>query len=123
MEPVSLRSDEERAAHCRAQGIIPEQHCCLDMAWWISEPVEWPGQGPNPVMLWLEAWDEYRINIPRGGNAAVVVRFCPWCGQELPPTKEELWHQALYDLGFFDPTEQDIPEELKSDLWWRTRGL
>ena len=119
MERITYRSDEERRQHCLAQGIDPEQHCCLDMAWFIAEPVEWPSQGPNPIMMWIASWDEYRINIPTGGHTSVRIRHCPWCGTRLPESKRALWHETLEAMGYADPGNDDIPKEFNSDAWWR----
>lgn len=117
-EPLSYWSDEERYALCLSKGIDPAQHCCLDMAWFISEPEESP-QGPNPIMLWIDAWNEYRINIPRLGNSSVVVSYCPWCGQRLPGSLRVRWYETLHQMGYMDPGEEEIPKEFDSDAWWR----
>lgn len=89
------------------------------MAWFITEPIEWPSQGPNPTMMWVACWDEYRINIPTGGHASVRIRYCPWCGIKLPETKRALWYETLRAMGYADPGDDDIPEKFNSDAWWR----
>jgi hypothetical protein len=119
MEQLTYKTDDERRAFCISKGIDPTQHCCLDMAWFISEPVEWESQGPNPVILWISRWNEYRIEISRHGNSATLIYFCPWCGQRLPPSLSEEWYQTLRAMGYDDPGEQDIPQEFESDAWWR----
>lgn len=119
MKKVTHHSDESRRAFCLAKDIDPSQHCCLDMAWFISDPVEFESQGSNPVLLWIKSWNEYRINIPRGGNSSTIIRFCPWCGSSSPISLQETWLNTLYALGFEDPGEQDIPPEFESDAWWR----
>jgi hypothetical protein len=118
MERLTHKTDEEQRAFCARKGIDPSQHC-LDMAWFISDPVEHESQGANPVISWIPNWDEYRIHISRRGNRAVPIRFCPWCGARLPESKAELWFKKPNALGYDDPTEQDIPEEYTSDKWWR----
>lgn len=119
---LSYRTDEERRSHCRETGILPEQHCCLDMAWFISKPIEWPSQGANAPLLWISSFDEYLVNIPMGGNTAVPIRFCPWCGTRLPESKQELWRQTLRELGYRDPGNEKIPPEFNTDRWWRDRS-
>ena len=52
MEKITFRTDAERRQFCHSKGIDPKQHCCLDMAWFISAPVAWEAQGPNPVIQW-----------------------------------------------------------------------
>lgn len=119
MERLSNYTDDDRRRLCRSHGIDPSQHCCLDMAWFISEPVEHESQGKNPTMLWIQCWNEYRINIPRNGNTSIPVRFCPWCSARLPESLRERWYQTLYNLGFHDPGNDKIPEEYNTDAWWR----
>src|SRR5437870_8724150 len=63
MRRTTTRTDEERRSFCLSKGIDPSQHCCLDMAWFISDPVEWESQGAKPVMTWIEAWNEYNIAV------------------------------------------------------------
>jgi len=118
---LSYRSDDERRRFCLSQGIDPAQHCCIDLAWFISNPIEHESQGENPVLLWIKSWNEYRINIPLGGNSSTLIRFCPWCGAKLPASTREEWYQQLHRLGFSDPGEQEIPSEFDSDAWWRTK--
>ncbi len=33
------------------------------------------------------------------------------------------WFDALEELGFDDPDNQKIPEEFKTDEWWKKRWL
>jgi|SRR6516162_2003866 len=122
MEKLTHKSDDERRSFCISKGINPRYHCCLDMAWFISKPVEWESQGPNPVILWLPQWNEYRIDISHRGHASTSIYFCPWCGKKLPEPKTDLWYKTLYELGYDDPSEQDIPDEFNTDAWWRGRG-
>lgn len=94
------------------------------MAWFIAEPVERDSQGPNPVILWLGAWNEYRIDISHRGYSSTLIRFCPWCGRRLPDSKRVLWHETLVALGYEDPGGDDnIPEEFETDQWWRGENL
>jgi len=118
---LTSHSDDDRRRFCLTRGIDPAQHCCIDLAWFISNPVEDESQGANPVLLWIKCWNEYRINIPRGGNSSTLIRFCPWCGTKCPRSRREEWYQQLHRLGFSDPGEQEIPSEFDSDAWWRTK--
>ena len=59
--------------------------------------------------------------------------YCPWCGTELPESVGDVWDEILekeYGLkisDFFNEKgewdESRIPEEFKSDAWWKKRGL
>ena len=52
--------------------------------------------------------------------------FCPYCGTKLPKSllferDDEL--EKVLDKESCDITEDEIPEEFKSDEWWKKRGL
>lgn len=56
------------------------------------------------------------------------INFCPGCGKELPQSLDNEWKEVLMkEYGI----EEDhcsiwnpmVPEEFKSDAWWKTRGL
>jgi hypothetical protein len=115
--------DRSRRDQCLASGINPEQHCCLQIAYYISRPVECQSQGPNRVLDWIAPWNEYRIPVSYDGNASTLISFCPWCAAKLPESRRDLWYKTLYELGYTDPSEQNVPEEFNSDMWWRKRGI
>jgi hypothetical protein len=119
---MKVATDQAKVAHCRSKGILPEQHCCLDMAYAISHPVEVEHQGSNRVLDWIASWNEYRIPVAHDGYSSTQIRFCPFCSKELPPSRKKEWYETLYALGFTDPPEQDIPREYDSDVWWRNRA-
>ena len=119
MKRLTSKTDDERRSFCLSKGIDPSQHCCLDMAWFISKPIEYESQGPNPVIAWVASWNEYWIEISRLGNSATVIYFCPWCAQRLPASLRDEWYQTLYSMGYDDPGMDDLPPEFNSDLWWR----
>lgn len=90
MEPVTRRTDAERIAHCKKKGVDPAEHCCLDMAWFASDPIEWEVEGPNPVIQWVREWGEYRLYPSKGGHTSTQLYYCPWCGRRLPQSKKGL---------------------------------
>ena len=55
--------------------------------------------------------------------------YCPWCGTKLPKELGDEWVDTLYhEYGLKSPCEGDedadkVPEEFKSDKWWKKRGL
>ena len=59
--------------------------------------------------------------------------YCPWCGKKLPKTLGDEWEEVLqneYGMAIndvFDKTgrwdELKVPEELRTDEWWKKRGL
>ena len=57
-----------------------------------------------------------------------VIIYCPYCGTKLPTNlcAGDEYYDALEEaLGkeFCDITEDEIPEEFKTDEWWKKRGL
>ncbi len=112
----------DRAQRCQRNGITPSNHCCLDMAYNISRPIEVPHQGPNRVLDWYAPWDEYMIPVAYDGYSATIIAYCPWCGRKLPESKRNSWYETLRSMGYDDPGEQDIPNEYHSDAWWRKRA-
>jgi len=115
------RPEGEKAAYCRERGIDPTDHCCLDMAYAISHPVETEHQGPNRVLDWIASWDEYLIPMPYDGYFSTLIRYCPFCGGRLPESKRTRWYETLWSLGFLDPGCEEIPTEFDTDRWWRER--
>ena len=55
------------------------------------------------------------------------LKYCPWCGIELPKNLWNEWHDEIEKLGFELPLESadydKIPEEYMTDEWWKKRGL
>jgi hypothetical protein len=90
------------------------------MAFAISRPLLTPHQGPNRIVDWHAAHNVYRIPMPYDGYASTVIRYCPWCGSQLPPSRREEWYRVLRSMGYSDPGGDDvIPPEYESDKWWR----
>lgn len=116
---MKQRTEEEKLSYCRNQGIVPEHHCCTEMAYCIARPVEVEHQGPNRVIDWIAGWNEYLIPVAYDGYSSTNIQFCPFCGDGLPPSKRDQWYEALYALGYNDPTEQEIPNAFNTDEWWR----
>jgi hypothetical protein len=74
---------------------------------------------PDVLIRYTPKFDEYGIIIHDGGSAASSIKYCPWCGQPLPESKRDKWFETLERLGFDDPSEQEIPEQYKSDMWYQ----
>jgi hypothetical protein len=59
--------------------------------------------------------------------------YCPWCGKKLPEDLYDQWEELLkkeYNLtihDFFGKNgrwdESKIPEEFRTDEWWKKLGL
>lgn len=109
------RNEKSKQEACQLAGIVPEHHCCMDMAYAISKPKITPHQGHNRIIDWIASWNEYIIPVSHDGYASSLIRYCPWCGRFLPDSRREEWYQRLYALGFKDPGEEQIPSEYDTD--------
>jgi len=58
-------------------------------------------------------FDDYWIE---AGGAKQRLFFCPWCGQELPPSQRDRWFDEL-ELAGIDPNVDDIPDKFQSGAW------
>ena len=100
-------------------------HCCADMLRQLSHKCDRhadPYDCPDQIVSYYAKFDEYGLIIHDGGASSVGIKFCPWCGTELPPQKRDLWFETLEQLGFKDPVrDKDLPDEFKSDAWWQAR--
>lgn len=120
MQPWPNNEEDLRKA-CESAGVRPEHHCCLEMAFAISQPTLTPHQGPNRIVDWIDSWNEYRIPVPYDGYSSTLIWHCPWGGRRLPESRQTEWYDTLHSMGYTDPSEQDLPEEFNSDRWWRER--
>jgi hypothetical protein len=60
-------------------------------------------------------------------GVSLALRFCPFCGSDLGKRLNEEYYDTLEnEYGIEDPdfiNFTNVPEEFKSDKWWRKRGL
>lgn len=73
---------------------------------------------------------EYKTGLKRGAPLEDVlwrgqtIFYCPWCGKKLPIRLRGEFKTILRREYNVDPYgEGVIPQEFKSDVWWKTRGL
>lgn len=56
-----------------------------------------------------------------------IITFCPWCGAKLPKSLGKEWCQLIKEeFGIEDIFKEEwdkLPQEFKTDEWWRKRGL
>ena len=56
-----------------------------------------------------------------------ALNFCPFCGQKLDKRLNTEYYDILYNeygIEYPEANEADkVPEEFKSDKWWRKRDL
>jgi hypothetical protein len=59
------------------------------------------------------------------------IPYCPFCGSKLPKLLvDERWDTILRELGpdylpddDNNPPKKELPEEFRTDEWWKKRGL
>lgn len=97
-------------------------HCCETMKGQVNIKCNVhadPFDCPDTLITYNDKFDEYGLIIHDGGSSSIEITYCPWCGSELPGSKRDLWFEVLEQLGFDDPAEQSIPEEFKTDKWYK----
>ena len=69
----------------------------------------------------------YTIFIPTSGSYQGIYN-CPWCGHKLPYNLIDTYEETLkreYNIDDLYSRDQEklIPEEFKTDEWWKNRNL
>lgn len=88
--------------------------CCQEMETHVLDP--------DIPLVYNRRFREYGINVLDGGSSVQMIRFCPWCGGKLPDSLRDAWLQRLTEMNL-EPGDAGIPEELKSDAWWKKGGF
>ena|SRR5438445_9831601 len=97
-------------------------HCCQLMSDSINDQRIQIGYDPVTRDYFIPLLYKERI------TALQCLYYCPWCGKKLPDSLNNTWFEILekeYNLDDPDSKEQKslIPEEFKTDEWWKKRGL
>lgn len=100
----------------------PPQHCCHSMDQVLEEV--------RSGIIYVPMFREYAVHA-KYFSAGKLITFCAWCGNRLPkPLRQEYfdilrdeYHLQSVTLHTFALAPDIIPEEFKSDLWWKKRGL
>ena len=95
------------------------KYCCDNMEYYAEQDIEIEySKRLNYYSMTLRD-DEY--------STSCQLYYCPWCGIKLPQSLDGVWSKTLKaEYGLDDPIFDDadkVPEEFKSDEWWRKRGL
>lgn len=97
---------------------IEHDFCCDNMFEAITE---------NKIIDHDVSVREYGIRFRK--NRIMMLSFCPWCGVKLPkPLMSKMFKVIWEEYGI--PLEEadiyeftNIPDEFKTDEWWKKRGL
>ena len=101
--------------------LLPKIHCCDAMTAQLMQRCDVhtdPADCPDVLVSYHEKFDSYRLWIHDGGASVLSISHCPWCGSALPDRSDE-WYARLAQLGFDDPSSQEIPAEFRSAAWYR----
>ena len=94
--------------------------CCNEMKMFIEDT-------RDPIK-YKSIFREYYIDVPETHNI-ITMEYCPWCGKKLPKTLRINYFNVLereygLDIALDEiKNNPDVPEEFKSDEWWKKRNL
>ncbi|RHZ35546.1 DUF6980 family protein [endosymbiont GvMRE of Glomus versiforme] len=83
----------------------------------------------NVYIKYDSSFREFYLKRSDAKNVIYLIQFCPWCGKKLPKGLRNEWFDILekeykIETDIFEWREnKDIPQEFKSDEWWKKRGL
>ncbi len=92
-------------------------YCCLEMMDALHDK--------NIAIIYYARYREYGFAYYQDGPVAVFV-YCPWCGMELPDSLRDDFFQLIEDKYGMDNGYNELdelPEEMRTDEWWRKRCL
>ena len=95
-------------------------NCCYEMTYSINSNEE--------IIYYDSATRSYYLVLHKSPDGTLSpIKFCPWCGSHLPEKLSAKWDEVLLEeYGIEDPIFKDadkVPEEFKTDEWWKKRGL
>ena len=71
------------------------------------------------IVIYDEIYNRFRYPNHR------IFAYCPHCGTKLTDYSEEYFDalEECLQKDFSDISESEIPEEFKTDEWWKKRGI
>lgn len=99
------------------------EHCCIYMDYALS--------GRNGHLVeYMPEIRSYSLRFYTGDEFTGMEKelwYCPWCGTKLPQDLDGIWGKTLEREYGLTEEERDegskIPEEFRTDEWWKKRGL
>ena len=79
-------------------------------------------QDPEIPLVYVAKFREIGVRVLDGGDSYIVLNYCPWTGQKLPPSLRDEWFNRLEGKGI-DPTEESYPEEFSDERWYQDGEL
>jgi hypothetical protein len=86
---------------------------CSEMVFHINDP--------SLPLSYDARFDEYFIS--RTGSSVQVLKYCPFCGGNLPPSRRDQFFDELEQQGVeFELGSDDdvLPERYRKPHWWLT---
>lgn len=90
----------------------PQTICCDMMSVHLKEE----------TIRYFAKFREFGIPVQDGGTSKITIGFCPWCGEDLPASLRERWFETLDEMGIDYDDKVRLPEEMKTDAWWKKAG-
>ena len=89
-------------------------YCCRTLTHCINDPRIPVNYDPS----------RRRYSIDGGETGTYTMNVCFWCDYKFPKNLSEEFCDIFYnELKLEDDDEDKLPEEFKSDEWWKKRGL
>ena len=94
--------------------------CCSEIKRFLDNP-------DDPVS-YNKVFREFYIDC-EGTEICLTLDYCPWCGNKFPNSLRNEYFEILdneysIDISISEiKTHKNIPEEFKTDEWWKKRGL
>ena len=98
--------------------------CCNKMYYYILQE----SKKNDPSIEYDSCMRSYSLRIINSNYGTHdYIKYCPWCGTKLPKILGDEWENMLkenYNISdpYFDENSK-IPEEFKTDEWWKKLGL
>lgn len=84
-------------------------HACPEMLQFIDDE--------RVPVVYEPRFREYSLALLQSG-ASQLIRFCPWCGAELPASLRDRFFDELERIGV-DYASEVCPVAYGTDAWWR----
>ena len=93
-------------------------YCCESMKYTIEDP--------RICIKYDQRYKEFYVET-KESVVIYVINYCPWCATKLPKSLNNKWFEILEEeCSLDDPDSKEqsklIPEEFKTDEWWKKRG-
>jgi hypothetical protein len=87
-------------------------HCCNLLDYYLNKC-------EDVIVRRSKSCDEYGVVVPGDESSYILMNYCPWCGNVFPKSKRNLWVDIIEELGYDGIFDENIPEILKTDEWYK----